>query len=126
MSNHAIYSFRTCPFLNVLEERFGSVFVFGSLNKDFERFKSLLDDFPRGSIIGFAKSTRPHSVLETTALNRFNRTKTIDRRGADTYPLHAPQIEVPGLRSWATGSDSFCNWAMYKVCKYISDRQLSL
>lgn len=113
------YTFRTSSFQDYLAESFGSVFVFGKMREDFERLKLELKDQRPNLIIGFASSWNKYSYIESRALNRFNKTNVIERNGLTEFSLFLPSIPKGQFKLNSKGSDSFCNWAMYRISSFI-------
>lgn len=121
-----IYTFRTSPFTAELEEQFGQKpFIFGRLKEDLEKFKKLIDETQPELIIGFAKSPYKYSLIEAKAINRFNKSKSIVKNGVAEYKLHLPEQIPTGMKVRQEGTDSFCNWTMYKLAAYVEDSKLT-
>ncbi len=110
-----IYTFRTNPFTDEIESLFGKCFIFGKLKQDFGAFETLILKEKPKVIIGFAKATEPHSIIESKSLNRFNKTKMILQSGQKSYPLYQFDDFKFKFKINSKGTDSFCNWAMYRV-----------
>ena len=116
------YTFRTNPFRSALEEQFGSAFVFGKMREDLERFKAEFTARPRALIVGFAKSWDASSYIEAKALNRFSGNRVLETGGPAQLDLALPQKVEPPFKVNRRGSDSFCNWAMYRIGSFIANQ----
>lgn len=115
-----IFTFRTNPFKEKLQSKYGKVFVFGSLKKDLETFSAeVLKNKPQ-YIIGIAHSN--FSRFESKAINRFNRTKKINKKGKDEISLFIPQNN--SFKASTNTIDSFCNWTAYKIAQLIEENKL--
>jgi hypothetical protein len=121
--NILVYSFRSCTFLPILAEEFGTLFVFGKLKSDLQDFKQIVKSSNPKIVIGFANSHNDQSYIEPIAINQFNRTKRVIREGRDQLLLHVPPHLPPNVTLSAKPSDSFCNWAMFHICHLAGDNQ---
>jgi hypothetical protein len=117
--NLLLYTFRTNPFNERLEERFPGLFVFGKLNEDFEEFSRRIIEGKPNLIVGCAKSNK--SCFEKITVNQFNKGKII-KNGNKIFELLVPSSGLfkPSLRP----ATSFCNWTMYKISCLISESNL--
>lgn len=115
-----IYTFRTYPHLDRLEQSFPDVFVFGSLKADMQIFERLLIK-NTGIVLGIA-NTAHESRVEPIAMNRFHK-GMIDKSGPDELKLFInPCLKSIPLARMPTST--FCNWTMYKIQYFINRKQL--
>ena len=118
-SRFLCYTFRTFPYISALKDQGINPFIFGTLKKDLEQFKSLILDNRPELIVGLAKKHKGETTIETTATNRFNRNGKISSNGKDQYSLFVPAF-WPFPKS-TRPSTSFCNWTMYSISKYLDE-----
>jgi len=110
-----VYTFRTFPYIDELKHKFGDVFVFSSLKKDFSNFEVLMKD-QQQDVLGVALTQGP-TRQETVAINRFNKGK-VSLLGDDALSLTLfDDIPIATLPT-----HTFCNWTMYKIQNYINQK----
>lgn len=119
MKKHILYTFRTNPFIPLLKEKFGEVFVFGKLNQDLDNFSNFLINNDTDMIIGFAKSDE--SKTESVAINKFNNFNIL-KKGKDRFDLFIPNNSPFHISNKPT--NSFCNYTMYKISNLIEHNNL--
>jgi len=124
MKSILIYTFRTFPYIQQLNEITDDIFVLNRLKKDILKLENLIIDDNFDYIIGIAKSNKK-SVFETKGVNLFNK-HNIFKKGKDAYSLDYPKngyIDIGLNNSYTT---SFCNWGIYNVAKIVNDNNLSV
>lgn len=121
-----VYSFRSNPFLKSIEKHIGEPFIFASLKKDFEVFEKKILELKPDFVLGIAKSTNATSKFESTAVNRFNKSKKILQDGPFSFSLHAPNLGSSGISVNKKSTDSFCNWVMYRVSHLVETNSLPI
>ena len=118
-----VYTFRTNPFLPAIHDSFGDIFIFGNMKKDFECLKSELRERTPDLIVGIARSWNKFSYIECKALNRFNKSKTVEKGQPSELKLFMPSKIEEYFNVNRRGSDSFCNWAMYRVSNFVATEE---
>ena len=114
-----IYTFRTCPFKDKLQEYFPELFVFGNLKQDMNVFcQQILEKKPK-HILGIAKGD--FSRCEIVAINRFNN-KKINKTGTNEYKLEI----IRTIQESNQPTHSFCNWTMYKIAEFIDKQNMDI
>lgn len=122
-----VYSFRTFQFIEEVEQISGEKpFVFGKLKQDLEEFKKLVLLNRPDVIWGITKSPFNYSVFEAKAINAFNQNKSVIKGSKQEYLLNLPDQIPAGFKIRKEGSDSFCNWTMYKVANFIEQQNLNI
>ncbi len=115
-----IYTFRTVPYLDELLKFDDEIFVFKSLKSDFENFKiKSLSKKPK-HILGIG-NTKKESQLESKAVNIFNKSKQIEKRGKEEYNLFTFESVFSVNNRYTT---SFCNWTTYKISSFIEEKKI--
>lgn len=109
-----IYTFRTFPWKDELEQVLPDFFVFGKLKEDFERFCLEIETKKPDWIIGIAKGRR--TIWESLAANQFNQGKII-KGGVEKYDLYIP--EKTSFPIHETAWTTFCNWTAYKIQEFL-------
>ena len=114
---YQFYTFRTFPWLDEIEQF--QPFVFDKLRSDLPKFQ---DQLLKGSpefLMGLAISNSTR--FEPIAYNRFN-TGKLNIQGREQYQLFVPSIL--NIKQANRGTNSFCNWTMYKLAEFIEAEQL--
>jgi hypothetical protein len=117
--NKLIYTFRTFPWLSEIENF--QPFVLDKLKNDILQLQlKLLKEQPE-YLIGLAISSSTR--FEPTAYNKFNHGK-VNKQGKEQYGLFVPNIA--GTRTATAGTNSFCNWTMYRLAEFIVQEKLPI
>lgn len=109
-----VYTFRTCPFKDKLNEPF----IFGKLKEDFKNFSEIIKKQKPELVIGIANNNK--SVIEQYAINKFNK-GIINKKGKELYELHTNN----SLPISNKPTKSFCNWTAYKISELIEKEKLN-
>lgn len=115
-----MYTFRGFPWKEQLEEEYPSLFIFGKLKEDFEKFCEEVKIKQPVCIIGVAKGRR--SIWEGLAINKFNSGKLV-KDGKEFYDLYIPDKTTFPINQtpWTT----FCNWTAYKIQHFLAENNLN-
>lgn len=118
-TNFLLYTFRTFPLVEMLSPY--DPFIFGKLTADLQQISDNIFKSSPKLILGIAlnNGTSRPSRFESSTVNRFNRTKMINRKGKDFYPLDYPLNGYKTIAVSHLTDDSFCNWTMYKISELI-------
>ncbi len=115
-----IYTFRTYPYLDQINQESGDIFIFSKLKQDLAVFELILTQTKPAHVIGFA-DTKQTSRAEPIAINRFNN-GLVEPNGPSTLHLYIPPHNTFPLAAQPT--HSFCNWTMYKIQQHIDIHNL--
>jgi len=118
----SIFTFRTFPHIDKLHQDFDTVFVFGKLRSDLEKFKQIIAKEKPDIIVGFARSTQEFSSFETRAVNMFHG-KTLCGENKE-YSLFVPDIAGTGIEMSQKQTTSFCNWTAYRLAEFLHRNSL--
>ncbi len=118
------YTFSTFPDIQFIERH--NMFVFHKLKSDLIAFLSLIEKVQPDIIVGIAKSPNSKSRFERMAINKFNRTKLINKSGEPSYKLSYPAEGYKNISLHKSYTDSFCNWVMYKLSEHLLEKSIPL
>lgn len=115
------YTFRTNKNITRIEESGESLFVFGNLKQDLQKFFNILSKSTIDSIVGLAE-IKSVSRVESMAVNAFGKNKKICKSGPNSFALDLYKENI--FKVSKSHTTSFCNWTMYKISEYIQNNKL--
>ncbi len=119
MSNNIfVYTFRTFPYLPELQTHFDSVFVLNKLKNDLNNLCQIIKDGGYQTVLGIAKAGNrtKYSMIETVAINKFTRIRSVDKNGPLQLNLNVPpKMLHKYFKVRKNSTTAFCNYAMYKT-----------
>jgi len=123
-TNLLIYTFRTFPLIEDLEEISKDIVVLGKLKTDISKVENMLLLGKYSMILGIAK-TNGTSVFETQGVNKYNKSKILTDE-KDRYVLNFPEDGYKNIKINDSFTTSFCNWGMYKISNFIEKENLKI
>ncbi|MBI2102319.1 hypothetical protein HYT55_00635 [Candidatus Woesearchaeota archaeon] len=120
------YTFRTFPYPEELRKEVDSLFIFGKLKEDVQRFSKLIFEQKPTMIIGVASTHSGHSLFEPKAVNRFNRTGIVIKEGEEELLLNVPDLQSTTFRVSRKPSSTFCNYTMYRIKSFLEREKLTI
>lgn len=120
-----VYTFRTCPFIAKLETIYGKVVVLDKIRVDLEELLQKIKKEKPDFILGIAKSTLDYSTVEKYAINQFHKNGKVVKNVKENRLEMDIKEDCP-FQVRPKGTDSYCNYSMFKIKSFLLKESLDI